>query len=84
MPKGIQRKRTKGWRMPPGTVNVAPYQVGEPFHGQALRPRKRPLISTERYSASIPSRPRTARQGFGLLVDQPHCHRNVLLKAANE
>lgn len=38
MPKRIQRKRTKGWRMPEGAVYVGrpsswgnPFQVGEPF-----------------------------------------------------
>ncbi len=37
MPKRIQLKRTKGWRMPPNTVSVArgsawgnPFKVGEP------------------------------------------------------
>ena len=31
-PKGIQRKRTKGWRMPPGAVNVCrPSKWGNPF-----------------------------------------------------
>ena len=33
-PKRIQRKRTKGWRMPPNTVNVArPGRWGNPFRG---------------------------------------------------
>ena len=34
-PKRIQRKRTKGWRMPPGTVNVCrPTIFGNPFVGE--------------------------------------------------
>lgn len=48
-PKRIQRKRTKGWRMPPNTVSVTrpgkwgnPYRVGEPHPhpdegGRAIR-----------------------------------------------
>lgn len=39
MPKRIQRKRTKGWRMPEGAVYVGrptrwgnPYKVGETWH----------------------------------------------------
>lgn len=32
MPKRIQRKRTKGWRMPPNTVSVTrPGKFGNPF-----------------------------------------------------
>jgi len=32
MPKRIQRKRTKGWRMPENTVNVArPSRYGNPY-----------------------------------------------------
>ena len=32
MPERIQRKRTKGWRMPPGTVYVGrPTKFGNPF-----------------------------------------------------
>lgn len=37
MPKRIQRKRTKGWRMPPNTIYVGrPTQWGNPFHGKHL------------------------------------------------
>ena len=38
-PKRVQRKRSKGWKMPPNTVYVGrptkwgnPYKVGEPFN----------------------------------------------------
>lgn len=32
MPKRIQRKRTKGWRMPPNTVSICrPGKFGNPF-----------------------------------------------------
>lgn len=32
MPKRIQRKRTKGWRMPPNTVSICrPGKYGNPF-----------------------------------------------------
>lgn len=38
MPKRVQRKRTKGWRMPPNTVSVTrPGTFGNPFRaGQAV------------------------------------------------
>ena len=33
MPERIQRKRTKGWRMPPNTMNVTrPGQWGNPYY----------------------------------------------------
>jgi hypothetical protein len=33
MPKRIQRKRTKGWRKPPNTVNVTrPSRFGNPYY----------------------------------------------------
>lgn len=50
MPKRIQRKRTKGWRMPEGTVYVGrPTIYGNPFpvdiyHEQALELFRRWLI----------------------------------------
>lgn len=31
-PRGVQQRRTKGWRMPPATVSVArPHRYGNPF-----------------------------------------------------
>lgn len=42
-PKRIQRKRTKGWKMPPNTVYVGrgskwgnPYVIGEKFHNTII------------------------------------------------
>jgi hypothetical protein len=44
MPERIQRKRTKGWRMPDGAVYVGrpsvhgnPFRVGVPFCGPTIR-----------------------------------------------
>lgn len=38
MPKRIQRKRTKGWRMPPGAVYVGrPTRWGNPWHAVMYR-----------------------------------------------
>lgn len=38
MPKRIQRKRTKGWRMPPNTVSVTrPGRFGNPFTREGCR-----------------------------------------------
>ncbi len=95
MPKRIQRKRTKGWRMPPNTVYVGRnsdyrnwFVVGE--HGTAKE-------CVERYERDIADwraeHPQKYLDWIGHLrgkdlacwcaLDQP-CHADVLLKLANE
>ena len=45
MPKRIQRKRTKGWRMPPNTVYVGrPSKWGNPFLGPEAADRYREVL----------------------------------------
>jgi hypothetical protein len=45
MPKRIQRKRTKGWRMPPNTVSVTrPGPFGNPYKGPGAVAAFRELI----------------------------------------
>ena len=96
MPKRIQRKRTKGWRMPEGAVYVGrPTKWGNPFHkmevvqmGAALMDEMmafRVLVTSE---ATWPYRKeaQAALRGKHLAcwcpLDQP-CHADVLLEVAN-
>jgi Domain of unknown function (DUF4326) len=52
MPERIQRKRTKGWKMPPNTVSVTrPGKWGNPFqigknrcHGHGIDFRQEPIL----------------------------------------
>lgn len=87
--KRIQRKRTKGWRMPKGAIYVGrPSQWGNPFTGEQavlcfeiyLRVWKRQdYFSCENYLAPL--------RGHDLAcwcpLDKP-CHADVLLRLANE
>lgn len=85
MPVRIQRKRTRGWKMPPNTVYVG-------------RPTKwgNPHITPERYRAMIDGNVwtfpttrdiRRELRGKNLAcwcpLDQP-CHADVLLELANK
>ena len=82
MPKGIQRKRTKGWKMPSGAVYVGrPSKWGNPFsvidRGMAVRLYERNVL---------PDLPVHELRGKDLACWCPldcACHRDVLLKAAN-
>jgi hypothetical protein len=60
MPQRIQRKRTKGWRMPEGAAYVGrpsawgnPFKVGEPFsYVSPTHGRRMGVIANERHAAS--------------------------------
>ena len=85
MPKGIQRRRTKGWRMPPGVVNVCrPSKWGNPFR-VLVYGRQGAIDRFEHYV--LPHLPVHELRGKDLAcwcaLGEP-CHRNILLKAANE
>jgi hypothetical protein len=90
MPKGIQRKRSKGWRKPEGAVYVGrPTVWGNKFivgrNGMTAEDAVR------FYEATLPieliKRARRELRGRDLMdwcpLDRP-CHRNVLLRIANE
>ena len=93
-PKRIQRKRSKGWRMPEGAVYVGrptkwgnPYRVG--IDGNADRCVSRYL---DKISGNIWTKPnaRSIKEelcGRDLVcwcpLDQP-CHADVLLELANK
>lgn len=98
-PKRIQRKRTKGWRMPPNTVYVGrgstwgnPFRVGMvgvPDNATAVE-RFRRLIDrpeSHRYFVFTRERIKTDLQGKNLACwckDNEPCHADVLLELANE
>lgn len=89
-PKRIQRKRTKGWRMPENTVYVGrPTIWGNPYSNKNM------LASTKvrwyKWSQVLPNREFMAQirhdlRGKNLAcwcpLDQP-CHADVLLEIAN-
>lgn len=87
MPQRIQRKRAKGWRMPPNTVSVTrPGKWGNPFSGAAAVDcvaRYRKLLNT-----NDKMRDDAKRELYGknlacwCALDQP-CHADVLLDIAN-
>ncbi len=88
-PKRIQRKRTKGWRMPENTVYVGrPTKWGNPFSCP-----ENPIEAVERfrstlnYGGYLSYADITELRGKDLAcwcrIDQP-CHADVLLKLANE
>jgi len=97
MPKRIQRKRTKGWRMPAGAVYVGrPSKFGNPYDWQTnpyYRTRAA-CVEAYRYSlgAGLRAGIRALADGLEELrgkdlacwcpLDQP-CHADVLLELAN-
>lgn len=87
-PKRIQRKRTKGWRMPPNTIYVGrPSKWGNPYDWNTS------LNPVTEYELDIEEGKRSAKEikrefkGKNLAcwcpLDQP-CHADILLKIAND
>ena len=82
MPKRIQRKRIKGWRMPPGTIYVGKPTKWGNYLGdlQQYENTIRYLIDTD------PAFDIGELKGKNLAcwcrLDQP-CHADILLKIAN-
>lgn len=90
MPIRIQRKRTKGWRMPANTVYVGrPTFYGNCFHGSTAADRD---LAVKAYSKLMSKHSDTRDQivkdlrGKNLAclcaLEQP-CHADVLLELAN-
>ena len=87
MPKRIQRKRTKGWRMPPNTVYVGrptkwgnPYRVGDPDIPDANSAQN----SFRNQAAALPVEELRGKDiACWCPLDQP-CHADVLLELANQ
>lgn len=89
MPKRIQRKRTRGWKMPSNTVYVGrPTRWGNPYKiGTCMIPDARAAV--EAFAANLPLgkiRGIEELRGHDLAcwcaLDQP-CHADVLLELAN-
>jgi len=90
MPKRIQRKRTKGWKMPPNTVYVGrPTKWGNPFTGKdAVLKYQYAYIRTLLFlSESTMKRITKELRGKDLAcwcpLDKP-CHADILLEIANK
>jgi hypothetical protein len=93
-PKRIQRKRTKGWKMPDGAVYVGrptiwgnPFVIRRPFTPVEIVAMYRAWMRGHYDSNTMPARP-DARELRGkdlacwCPLDQP-CHADVLLEIAN-
>lgn len=91
-PRRIQRKRTKGWKMPEGAIYVGrPTKWGNPWiPGQWYGRRLTPTDCVEAFRLSVRgdviTAARTELRGKNLAcwcpLDQP-CHADVLLEIAN-
>lgn len=91
MPKRIQRKRTKGWRMPPNTVYVGrPTKWGNPFIAENPEEHAEVVAAYQEWMNSLIARGYNhdfnELRGKDLACwcppDRP-CHADVLLKLAN-
>lgn len=98
MPRRIQRRRTTGWRMPPGAVYVGrptkwgnPYRVGDPHPlnaGQFISDARQAVELFRAASTGPGFRAHVRRDLRGrdlacwCALDQP-CHADVLLEIAN-
>ena len=94
MPKRIQRKRTKGWRMPDGAVYVGRptkwgnrYRVGRDGDADRCVSRYLAEISGNIWTFPAPKHIKAELRGKDLVcwcpLDQP-CHADVLLELANK
>jgi hypothetical protein len=93
VPKRIQRKRTKGWKMPPNTVYVGrPTKWGNPYRPGRFTPAQwcvfqfEKLLLANQKSSERFRLPIAELRGKDLAcwcpLDQP-CHADVLLEIAN-
>lgn len=89
MPKRIQRKRAKGWRMPESVVYVGrPTKWGNPFRPQTIADDPQSILA--RYAAHILLRSDldvSELRGKDLACwckEGSPCHADVLLELANE
>ena len=90
-PIRVQRKRTKGWRMPPNTIYVGrPTKYGNPYQVSCNQSDEFRIKQIEKYKSlmSLMLRQDAAEElkGKNLAcfcpLDKP-CHADVLLKIAN-
>lgn len=94
MPQRIQRKRTKGWRMPEGAVYVGrkskwgnPFRIGDDVAGMTDEPMDATDVCHQFALFTAPSLPVIELRGKDLAcwcaLDQP-CHADVLIELANK
>ena len=87
-PKRIQRKRTKGWRMPEGAIYVGRgSRWGNPYRvGTCLIPDARAAVDAFRANLPIGTINLSVLRGRDLVcwcpIDTP-CHADILLEMAN-
>lgn len=94
-PRRLQLRRTKGWRLPPGAVNVArpsawgnPYRIGDRVEGWGLVKDRADAVALYRERCLVPpdGRGYDELKGRSLAcwcpLDGP-CHADVLLERAN-
>jgi len=87
-PIRVQRKRSKGWKMPPNTVYVGrPTRWGNPWISIFPEVAVKGFALTMSNSNAMRQAARNELRGKNLAcwcrLDQP-CHADVLLKIANE
>lgn len=96
-PRRIQRRRTKGWRMPEGAVYVGrpgkwgnPYRVGSdvpfkwaPNAATSVQWFRRRLRNNPNLVAAIRSELAGKDLACWCSEDAEHCHADVLLEVAN-
>ena len=91
--KRIQRRRTRGWRMPPGAVYVGrptkwgnPFPVGEPGEDGLPMDRSETVARYRRYIGTRSDLDPRELRGKDLVcwcpLEEP-CHADVLLQRAN-
>jgi hypothetical protein len=99
MPERVQRKRMKGWRMPPNTVSVTrpgkwgnPYDVDKYGHEEAIEKYREGILGQDLLFKRGKELARVGKdlselRGKNLAcycrLDQP-CHADVLLELANK
>lgn len=85
MPQRIQRKRTKGWRMPEGAVYVGrPTKWGNPFSTADFTASDAVACFADEIAPRLDLLPLRGKDlACWCALDQP-CHADVLLELANK
>lgn len=95
MPQRIQRKRTKGWRMPEGVIYVGrPTRYGNPYTGSsAVATYRKELEWYLSGDGCDPKHTAKVKEGLALLrgkdlacwcKEGALCHADILLELANQ
>jgi len=85
MPKRIQRKRTKGYRMPEGAIYVGrPTKWGNPFKGLSEIPLYREYIKEMIKTGSLNIEELRGHDLACWCSLDEQCHADVLLEIANK